>query len=315
MPLGTLDRTPPPFFRQGVPALTKLALCAALAIFLMAADNRLQIVQPLRAALATALLPVQQALRVPVELAAGGGAYLQGLKRALQAEAQARQQLAAQSERAARTEQLAAENARLRALLELRPALPVRTISAEVMYEAADPYSRKLFIDRGERHGVVSGSPVVNEDGVLGQVTRVYPLHAVVTLLVDRDAAVPVFNARTRQRSVAFGGAVVDGRAGMELRFMAGNADVQAGDALGTSGIDAVYPPGLPVAGVVRVERQADTGFARILLVPAANPDLVRHVLVLEPLGQQRPLLQPEPEAASEPAPASRARVRTRRTP
>jgi rod shape-determining protein MreC len=315
MPLGTFDRTPPPFFRQGVPALTKLALCAALAVFLMAADNRLQIVQPLRAALATALLPVQQALGVPVELAAGGGIYLQGLKRALQAEAQARQQLAAQSERAARTEQLAAENARLRALLELRPALPVRTISAEVMYEAADPYSRKLFIDRGERHGVVAGSPVVNEAGVLGQVTRVYPLHAVVTLLVDRDAAIPVLNARTQQRSAAFGGVAVDGRPGMELRFLAGNADVQAGDALGTSGVDAVYPPGLPVARVVRVERQAESGFARILLIPAADPDQVRHVLVLEPLGVQRPPREPEPEAVPTPAPDARARVRTGRTP
>lgn len=301
MALGTIDRTPPPFFRQGVPALTKLALCSALAVFLMAADSRFKLTQPLRAALATALLPVQRVLMVPVELAQGGGGYLQGLRQAREAEATARAALAAQAERAARGDRLAAENTRLRALLELRPALQVRSVSAEVMYEAADPYSRKVFIDRGATHGVLLGAPVINEAGVLGQVTRLYPLNALVTLLTDKDAAIPVLNSRTQQRSAAFGGA--DG--GLELRFMPGNADVQAGDALTTSGVDGVYPPGLAVARVARVDRQADTGFARVLLTPAAPIDGVRHVLVLEPLAQQLP---PPPAAASAPASAAKAR-------
>ncbi|MFY7916154.1 MAG: rod shape-determining protein MreC, partial [Rubrivivax sp.] len=163
----------------------------------------------------------------------------------------------------------------------------------EILYEAADPYSRKVFIDRGATQGVARGSPVVNEAGVLGQVTRVYPLTAEVTLLTHRDAAIPVINNRTQQRSAAFGGAGGGANPGMELRFMAGNADVQAGDALSTSGLDGVYPPGLPVARVQGVERRADSGFARITLVPAASPDGVRHVLVLEPTGLQMP---PRPE-------------------
>jgi rod shape-determining protein MreC len=294
MPLGTLDRTPPPFFRQGFSARSKLAFFSALAVFLMVADNRFQVVQPVRATLATALLPAQRALAVTMQIWHGGGDYVRGLQQAQAAERQAQQRLAAMAERTARAEQLAQENARLRALLELRPAIVVRSLPAEVMYEAADPFSRKVFIDRGATHGVVPGSPVINEAGVLGQVTQVYALNAEVTLLTDKDAAIPVLNTRTQQRSAAFGGGA--GRAGgMELRFLSGNADVQVGDLLHTSGLDGVYPPGLPVARVEAVERRVETGFARISLAMTAPPDGVRHVLVLEPLALQLP---PQPQAA-----------------
>jgi rod shape-determining protein MreC len=137
----------------------------------------------------------------------------------------------------------------------------------------------------------VLAGPVINDAGVLGQVTRVYPLSSEVTLLTDKDAAIPVLNTRNQLRSAAFGVA-----GGMELRFMAGNADVQVGDLLTTSGVDGIYPPGLPVAKVSMVDRKIDTGFARILLQPVASPDAVRHVLVLEPVGRQMPVL-PEPPA------------------
>ena len=305
MTLGTIDRTPPPFFRQGPSALTKLVLFSALAVFLMAADSRWRVTLPLRSALATALLPVQQGLQVPVALIGNGLSYLQGIKAAQGAEAAARAQLARQSERAARTEQLAAENARLRALLELPPALQVKTVAAELLYEAGDPYSRKIFINRGATQGVVAGAPVINEAGVLGQVTEVYPLSAVVTLLIDRDAAIPVLNTRSQQRGAAFGGA--EGGSAMELRFMAGNADVQEGDQLTTSGVDGVYPPGLPVARVARVDRRSDAGFARILLMPVANLDNLRHLLVLEPLAAQMP---PRPETPALDKAAAKAAAR-----
>ena len=230
MPLGTLDRTPPPFFRQGPSALTKLVFFSALAVFLMVADARFRMVEPLRAGLAIVLLPAQQALLVPIEMLSGGADYFQGLRAALQGERQARAQLAEQADRLARAQQLAQENERLRALLDLKPALVVSSIAAEVMYEAADPYSRKLFIDRGQAQGVALGSPVINEAGVLGQVTRVYALTSEVTLLTDKDAAIPVLNTRTKQRSAAFGGANDGG--GMELRFTSANADVKPGDTL-----------------------------------------------------------------------------------
>ncbi len=289
MSLGTLDRTPPPFFRQGPSALTKLTFFSALALLLMVADTRFQITQPVRAVIATVLHPIERTLLVPVAAWEGGSDYLVGLQKALTQADAARRELTRQSERSLRLEQVEADNRRLRALLELRPALTVRSLSAEVLYDAPDAFSRKVIIDRGATHGVVIASPVVNEAGVLGQVTRVYPLSSEVTLLNDKDAAIPVLNTRNQLRSAAFGV-----RNGMELRFMAGNADVQVGDLLSTSGVDGIYPPGLPVAKVTLVDRKIDTSFARIVLEPVALSDAVRYVLVLEPVGAQMPA-KPEP--------------------
>ena len=296
MPLGTIDRTPPPIFRQGWSALSKLIFFSALALFLMVADTRVAMVAPLRATIATALFPVQTALLVPIEIVRGGSDYMRGLTKALAGEDAARKELAMQAERAALAERLAVENGRLRGLLELQPALQVRSAAAEVLYEATDPYSRKLFINRGTMQGVVAGAPVINEAGVLGQVTRAFPRSAEVTLLTDKDAAISVINTRTQQRGAAYGG-LVKGSA-MELRFVAGNADVKVGDLLHTSGVDGVYPAGLAVAKVAQVERQAEGGFARVTLTPASIADGVRHLLVLEPLAvQMPPRPEPTPEA------------------
>lgn len=304
MSLGTLDRTPPPFFRQGYSAFTKLVFFTALSIFLMVADTRMQLVAPVRSAIAAALAPVQQALLFPVDLLVGGSDYFRGLAKALASEDAAKRLLAQQAERALAAERLAAENRELRGLLGLKPALAVRSQAAQVMYEAADPFSRKFYIDRGATQGVVAGAPVVTEAGVIGQVTRVYPLSSEVTLLTDKDAAIPLLNIRTQQRAAAFGG-VAKGTA-MELRFVASNADVQTGDLLHTSGVDGIYPAGLPVARVTEVERLAEGGFARVTLQPVAAVDSVRHVLVLEPLKQQLPAL-PAPEAPAAAAKAAKA--------
>lgn len=282
MSLGTLDRNPPPLFQQGLSAASKLAVYAALAIFLMVADARFNMTQPLRMVLATALHPMQRALLAPVDAWEAGGDYLRGMERATEAENQARRQLVQQAEKLSRSSQLQVENERLRALLKMQAAQAVPSMAAEVLYEAADPYSRRVVIDHGSRHGVRAGAPVINDTGVLGQVTRVYLLSSEVTLLGDKDAAIPVLNNRTQQRGVAYGGERSEGP--MELRFMAANADIKVGDLLSTSGLDGVYPPGLPVATVAEVERRGDTSFARVSLKPASPPDAARHVLILEPL-------------------------------
>jgi rod shape-determining protein MreC len=271
----------------------------------MVADTRFQFARPLRATVATVLLPVQQTLAVPVDLWRRGSDYAGGLHAALAGERAAREQLAQQSAQAAAAARLTVENDRLRALLELRGQLPVRSLAAEVLHEAADPYSRKLVLDRGATHGVAPGAPVLVPAGVLGQVTRVFPMSAQVTLLIDKDAAIPVLNARTRARSVAVGGSGGDV---MELRYMAANADVRVDDLLVTSGIDGVYPADVPVARVQAVERRGESGFARIVLQPAAQADGVRHVLVLEPVGRQLPPLDGAAAAAPEPAASAAAR-------
>ncbi len=289
MPLGTLDRSPPPFFRQGHSALSKLMICSALALFLMVADVRFKLTGPIRVAVATALYPVQWLVMRPLEILRGGGAYFGSLREAQQAEEAAKKRLAQQAQRSAQVEQLGLENERLRKLLALRERTSTPAQAAEVLYDAADPFTRRVMVDKGSMQGIKPGSPVIDDAGVLGQVTRVYPLSSEVTLLIDRDHTIPVLNTRTGARSVVYGDPSQHGGT-LELRFMAGNADVQQGDILSTSGVDGVYPPGIPVARVEKVERRADSAFAKIYCQPLANTQGAKHVMLLEPYSVQIPL-------------------------
>ena len=296
MPLGTLDSAPPPFFRQGPSALSKLVFFSALALLLMVSDTRFQIARPLRSAIAVVLRPLQWLAMEPILALKSVGDHFVGLETAQQGERALRQKMTEQALRAVQVEQLKLENEHLRRLLNLRPSIGSAAQSAEVLYDAADIYSRKLILDRGMTHQIELGSAVMDESGVLGQVTRVYPMVSEVTLLTDRDQAIPVLNTRTGARSVAYGDPLFNGGA-LELRFMAANADVLVGDLLTTSGVDGVYPAGLPVARVSKVERRADSGFARINCTPIAGIAAARQVMVITPVSAK---IAPRPETAPE---------------
>jgi len=295
MPLGTLDRTPPPFFKQGPSALSKLLVFSALALFLMVADVRFQVTGPVRSTMATVLYPVQWLVMQPIQAASTVGGYLTSLHEAQRTEREALERLSAQAAHSLQVDQLLQENQHLRELLTMRERSQSVATGAQVLYDTADPYSRKVVIDRGQAHGVVAGSPVIDEHGVLGQITRVYPLLSEVTLLIDRDQAIPVVNARTSMRSVAFGQPSASGD-GLELRYTLASADIEEGDLLTTSGVDGVYPPGLPVARVTRIERRAESAFNRVECEPVARVQGALHVLVLTPVGLTQPS-PPEPEA------------------
>jgi rod shape-determining protein MreC len=308
MPLGTLDRDPPPFFRQGPSALSKLAVFSALAFFLMVADARFKVMQPLRVVLAAVLYPAQWLALRPVLLYQNSSQYFASLTAAQSAQQEIIKKNYLQSQRANQVEQLLLENTRLRKLLGLRERLQSPAIAAQVIYDAADPYSRKVIIDKGMTDHIGLGSPVLDEKGVLGQVTRVYPLVSEVTLITDRDQAIPVLNTRTGARGVAFGDVSLHVDA-MELRFMAANADVAAGDLLTTSGVDGVYPPGLPVARVEKVERRVDAAFARIYCVPLSLVSGAKHVVVLDSVTTQIP---PRPVADAPAAPTRRGAAKVK---
>lgn len=308
MSLGTLEREAPSLFKREASAISRCAAYSALALFLMVADVRFQITEPVRHAISTVLYPVQWAVVQPIRLMTGGAGYLQDLEHAQKEVSEAQRQMAAMVLQARDAQLLAQENAHLRGLLDLRPRLQVPTLTAQVVYEAPDSYTRRVVLDKGQIAGVVPGSPVVDELGVLGQVTRVQPFTSEVTLLVDRNQAIPVLLARTGIRSVAYGDASNLRSDGMELRFMPSDADVQIGDVLTTSGIDGVYPSGLPVAKVVQVEPRAESAFTRIYCQPLARMQGARHVMVLTPLDELKAAEHPELDAALQAADAEKAR-------
>lgn len=297
MPHGTLERSAPSFMRPGPTPRAQLILYSALALFLMVADARLHVTEPLRNVVATVLYPVQWLMLQPANLLGRSSTYMESLETA-QAEAKdAHRQWLAASLRANQLDQLELENERLRQLLDLRTRTKVSARAAQILYDTADPYSRRVVVDAGQTSGVEPGSPVVDALGVLGQITRVHPFYSEATLLIDKDQAIPVLNVRTGQRGVAYGDPVLSHGGGMELRFMQANADIQEGDLLTTSGMDRVYPPGLPVARVVRVERRADLAFARVYCAPLARVQGAQHVLLLSPATNDLPQALPSPEA------------------
>ena len=273
-----MEHTPPPFFKRGPAPLVRLFFFASLSLALLVLDARFRYAEGLRGVLALAAYPLQRAATAPVELLRTVGDYFSTQAQLFEENAALRAKNLALSQAAQRFETAEADAAQLRRLIGAAEKLEVKARPAEILYAGRDPYSHKVFVNLGERQGVKPGSPVTDEAGVIGQVTRVHPLVSEVTLVTDQDHVVPIQVVRNGLRAIAFGG----GASGMlELRFTAGNAEIQNGDRLVTSGIDGTYPAGLPVATVVRIERDAENSFARVICRPAGGVDRGRFVLVL----------------------------------
>jgi rod shape-determining protein MreC len=284
MALDSIDRSPPPFFRVGFAPLTKLIFFSLLSILLMVADKKIQFTQPIRAVLSTTILPIQWVVLQPGRALSSVGEYFQSLDQAQSDLAAAKIKALQQTIRAQQVEQLQVENQSLRQLLDLQTQAIKKSQIAEVLFDVADPYNQRIVIDKGSLKEVALGSPVVDVGGVVGQVTRVFPLTSEVTLLTDHDQSIPVLNSRTGARNVAYGD-VLNGLPKIELRFVPASADVKEGDLLTTSGIDGVYPAGLQVARISHIERRVDISFARIHATPLAEMK-GRHVLVIHPASQ-----------------------------
>lgn len=302
-----MDHTPPPFFKRGPAPLVRLFFFASLSLALLVIDARFRYVEGLRSWLALAAYPLQRIGTAPVDLAARVGEYFSTQARLVAENEQLRARALAYAQDAQRFEAAQAETEQLRRLIGAAERLAVRATPAEVLYVGRDPYSRKLFIDRGAAQDVRPGSPIADEDGVIGQVTRVHPLVSEVSLLTDRDQAIPVQVVRNGLRAVAFGA----GASGMlELRFMSAVADIQTGDRLVTSGIDGTYPAGLPVASVVRIERDAEETFARAVCQPVAGIERGRYVLILANESAHPPLPEAGKDRRGDKARKARAKAK-----
>ena len=287
-----MEHTPPPFFVRGPAPLVRLAFFASLSLTLLVLDARFRYAESLRSVLALAAYPLQQVARLPVAAAEGVAGYFASQSQLREENETLRARLLAAAQGAQRYEAAAAEASQLRRLIGAADRIERKSMPAEILYSGRDPFARKVILDRGTQHGVRPGSPVVDEIGVIGQLTRAHAFVSEVTLLTDKDQAIPVQVVRNGLRAIAFGG----GSSGLlELRYMAANADIENGDHLVTSGIDGTYPPGLPVASVVRVERDASYTFARVLAQPSAGVERGHYTLVLS----SEVRLPPYPEDAA----------------
>ncbi len=296
-----MEYSPPPLFKQGASARAKMLFFALIAVGLLTADARVNALAMIRQAVGVALYPLQVVAMLPRDALFASSDYFTTLSTLKEENRQMREQQVLNAQQLQQSRQLLAENAYLRKLLDASERLQLKTVMSEILYDARDPFSRKVILDRGERHGLKPGQPVIDDVGVVGQVTRVFPFTAEVTLLTDKNHAIPVQVLRSGVRSVAYG----RGQSGvLELRFMASNADIRKGDVVTTSGIDGVYPPGLAVATVAEVDTKTSDAFARILLEPTAGVSRHRQLLVL--MSDASALPPPPPPESNEPDPRNR---------
>ncbi|HVE48116.1 MAG TPA: rod shape-determining protein MreC [Casimicrobiaceae bacterium] len=289
--MSYLPVDPPAFFHRGPSPATRLVVVTLCSIALLFLDTRYRYLEQMRQAVAVVLYPLQRAAQLPGEAFAGVADYFVSKKALAEENESLKRRLAEQGSAAQALESRQQENVRLKALLQMKSEFRGDATAVRVLYTGRDPFAQKLFIDKGREAGLIAGSAVVDADGVIGQVTRLYPFMGEVTLVTDKDHVIPVKLERNGVRAVMAGNGA--GRA-PELRFMPPSADVRVGDMLVTSGLDGTYPTGLAVARVATLERETGQIFARITLAPVAGVNRSDQLLVLA----QSAELPPRPDEA-----------------
>jgi rod shape-determining protein MreC len=177
-----------------------------------------------------------------------------------------------------RMAELAAENLRLRLLLNATELLMDSVLVTEVIGVSPGPRSHTLTIDRGAEDNVYVGQPILDAEGLMGQITSVFDDHSIALLITDSTHAIPVQILRNGMRSIAEGTSDYNL---MRLRFISPTADIKMHDQLVSSGLGGRFPPGYPVGKVVSIKQDAGANFVEVEVSPAAEIDRSKHLLLV----------------------------------
>lgn len=269
---------PPPFFNRGPSPAARLAFFALVSLAAMIADLRFHYLTDLRQAVSVVIYPVERVVLSPVQLFGRAADYFSDQHRLLQENDELKRRLAEQSAKAQHGASLDAEYGYLRTLFGAVERFSNKGVLAEVVHVSRNPFSHKILVNKGTNDGVASGLPVIDGTGVVGQVTTVTPFASEVTLLIEKDQAIPVSVERNGLRAIAVG----SGRNNaLQVPFLPTNADIRAGDTLVTSGIDGTYPPGLAVANVSEVDQGSALLFSKVTALPIAGLENHRYLMIL----------------------------------
>ncbi len=281
-------------YNRGPSQAARLVFFAVLSLLLMFVDARYKYLESTRSALSVLVSPIQRLATLPGSLLQQAGDFFVTQSSLLSENRELHRQLEKDAAQLLQWQSLLQENQQLRNLMALQQRSQFTGQFAEIVYAERDIFRRKVLINKGSTADIQAGQVVMDDKGIVGQITRVYPWLSEVTLITEKDHAVPVQVQRSGLRSVAFG---AGDTSQMALRYMPVSTDIQNGDILETSGLDGVYPPGIPVARVARIERDAAYPFARITCTPLGGVDKHRHLLVLSALPKlpERPAEEPLP--------------------
>lgn len=291
-----------PLFTQGPSITARLVVFGLASILLMTADHRVHSLETLRGALSVVVYPLQYAVDLPVAIGHWVSETTTSRHKLLEENSALRTQQFVLKTELQKMAALEAENLRLRALHESSAQVDGRILIAEIMAVDLDPYTHRVIIDKGTDNGVCVGQPLLDADGVMGQITHVGPLSATAMLITDVSQAIPVQVNRNGLRAVAVGTGAMDE---LRLPHLPNNADIRAGDLLVTSGLGGHYPQGYPVARVTQVRHNPGRPFATVMAAPTAHLDRSREVMLVWPKGGT---CGGESDHAKHPAPAVRTR-------
>lgn len=269
------------FFNRGPSPVARLVFFTVLSLLLMFIDTRYRYLESTRSVLSVLVSPVQRLATMPGILLHQAGDFFVTQRSLLDENKLLHQQHQRDTAQLSQFQALQQENQQLRNLVALPQRTELVTQLAEIVYAERDVFKRKVLINKGADANVQTGQVAMDDNGIVGQITRVYPWLSEITLITEKDHAVPVQVLRNGLRTIVFG---AGDTSQLSLRYMPVSSDIQNGDVLVTSGIDGVYPPGIPVARVEKIERDAAYPFARVTCLPVAGVDKHRHLLILSGL-------------------------------
>lgn len=275
------NQTTPAFFIQGPSLFARFVFLAILAIALIITDSRLQYLKAFRAQVETYLHPLSLMANAPMEIFGRADYYFKSHQELLDENKRLRNTLLKAKVTAQSVQALQRENNQLRDLSLLSERLQQTQMLAEILHATSNQTIREVVINRGTAHHVELGAAIIDANGVVGQVTRLYPQTSLVTLITNPAMEIPVMVARNGLRAIAFG----KGRSNLlEIPFLPANIDIKVGDTLVTSGIDFVYPPGFAIGRVEKINVEPGAGYIRIFCSVAGGVDFNRHVMVVNPM-------------------------------
>jgi rod shape-determining protein MreC len=271
-----------PFFTRGPSPLARLTFFSLVAVGIMIADHRFQAMSFVRMGVSAVLTPIEQVLAMPGNALSRIGTYFSDQHQLISENRALNQKVLDLAAEGQQAKLVLAEKTYVEALGSAHQRFVAKNnqigITAEVIRDARNPYSRKIIVNKGVTHGVTAGLAVIGGDGVVGQVTAVGLTSSEVTLSTEKDQSIPVMIVRNGLRAIAVG----SGREGaIELPYIPINSDVQSGDQLVTSGIDGTYPPGLSVGVISQIEKNPAFPFARIVVQPVQSAAHHRFVNVM----------------------------------
>ncbi|HEY5703281.1 MAG TPA: rod shape-determining protein MreC [Gammaproteobacteria bacterium] len=272
-------------FAKGPSTNVKAVVFVILSVVLMTVDHRNSHLESVRSALSVIVFPVQYIVDRPAALSGWVMDTLKTRENLISENEKLRKEQLLLSSKLQKYDVLQSENQRLRLLLESSLKLKDRVVIAELLAVDMEPFRHTVVINKGKRSGAYDGQPIVDANGIMGQIVHVGPFSSTVLLITDPTHALPVQINRNGLRAILLG---TGERNNLQLINLPNNADIKKGDLLVSSGLGSRFPAGYPVGVVEDIKLDPAEPFAKVKVVPSARLEQSREVLLVWPYSEGR---------------------------